>query len=115
MGACVGGGNLTFTFLTNPPVTKTYFTARLDSALAPPPGPKNLLFTISLLLLQRRKWAGRVGETPRGQRGHKGAVFFYYLRKPGKAASEEGWKTERERERVMEEKATLGISWPAAP
>lgn len=36
LGACVGGGNLTFTFLTNPPVTKTYFTARLDSALAPP-------------------------------------------------------------------------------
>lgn len=37
LGACVGGGNLPFTFLTNPPVTKTDLTARLDSALAPRP------------------------------------------------------------------------------
>lgn len=34
-----GGGNLTFTPQTNPPVTKTYFSALLDAPLWPP-GPR---------------------------------------------------------------------------
>lgn len=41
---CVGGGNLTITFLTNPPLTKTYFPARLDSAVTPPGPPKPAVY-----------------------------------------------------------------------
>lgn len=71
-----------------------------------PPGPKNLLFTISLPLLQRRKWVGRVRETPRGQRGHKGAVLF-----EGNLGRNEARENGRKRERATEEeKATVGIS-----
>lgn len=39
-GGVAGGGNLTFTPQTNPPVTKTYFSALLDSLLWPPGPPK---------------------------------------------------------------------------
>lgn len=74
---CVGGGNLTLTFLTNPPVNKDLLPCSAGLCCDPPRPTQNLLFTISSLLLQRRKWAWRVRETPRGQRGRKAAGFVF--------------------------------------
>lgn len=82
LGACVGGGSLTFTFLTNPPGNKDLLHCSAGLCFGPQ-APQNLVFTISLLLLQRRKWAWRVRETPRGQRGHKGVGVFCFFKFKG--------------------------------
>lgn len=76
-GGAAGGGNLTFTPQTNPPVTKTYFSALLDSLLWPPGPPKTccLQFPYSCWK-EKNGLGGVVRETPRGQRGHKSAVLL---------------------------------------
>lgn len=58
LGACVGSGNPTLTFLTNPPVTKTYFSARLDSALAPRPQKPAVYNFLSPAAKEKMGWEG---------------------------------------------------------
>lgn len=77
-GGGAGGGNLTFTPQTNPPVTKTYFSALLDSLLWPPGPKKPAVYNFPTPAAKEKNGLGGgvVRETLRGQRGHKSAVLF---------------------------------------
>lgn len=82
LGACGGGGNLTFTFLTNPPVTKTHFTAQQDSALAPRP-PKTCCLQFPYSCCKGEEGHSGLGR-PRGDKEDRKVLgfffYFYYLK-----------------------------------
>lgn len=78
LDACVGGGNLTFTSLTNPPVTKTYFTARLDSAFGPPRPPKPAVYNFLTPAAKGKiDWEGW-GDPEGRNRKQQDAGFFFF-------------------------------------